>query len=61
MKKGQIDKVRHRKSIKCKFCLIFFLFPIVLSCFMFVNYSRNKSFYEEQTKEHSLIGFESSS
>ena len=57
--KKPINKGFNTKSIKCKFCLIFFLFPVFLSVFMFLNYTRSKSFFESQIKEHSLIGFES--
>ena len=47
-------------SIRCKFCLIFILFPITLAIFMFRNYHQNEDFFKLQMKAVSSNGFESS-
>lgn len=47
-------------SIRCKFCLIFILFPITLAIFMFRNYHQNEDFFKLQMEAVSSNGFESS-
>lgn len=55
---NQFSKRSRKGSIKAKFSLIFLLCPIVISIFMFINYSRNKAFFEMEIEEHNSIGFE---
>ena len=44
-------------SIRCKFCLIFILFPITLAIFMFRNYHQNEDFFKLQMEAVSSNGF----
>lgn len=53
-------RMLQKSSIKFKFCIIFLLFPIALSIFMFLNYFRNKNFFEAQIEKSAISSFETS-